>query len=210
MGENTNMTMEQGPVTFERPLKKKESRKQKEINSIITWFVRGAAFLAEVLFVLPLCVVSCSTQPKGDKKVNGFSASFGFKLSYLEEPVVGIWWFVIVFFLTALIIILWYAKDMNRLKDLKLRKMMLCFLTGVMAVFNVIIICCFIGVVNARVASANEGFAIGEVSVRYTLEFWILLIIQVLLSVGGIFATVKLYCKKYVVHKSKQKRHGVN
>ena len=143
MGENTNMTMEQGPVTFERPLKKKESRKQKEINSIITWFVRGAAFLAEVLFVLPLCVVSCSTQPKGDKTVNGFSASFGFKLSYLEEPVVGIWWFVIVFFLTALIIILWYAKDMNRLKDLKLRKMMLCFLTGVLAVFNVIIICCF-------------------------------------------------------------------
>ena len=203
MGETMGNNGEHGPVTFERPLRQKQSRKQREINSIITWFVRGAAFLAEVLFFLPLCVVSCSSQPNCDESVGGMDAVFGFELKYLEDPVVGIWWFVFVFLLTALIIALWYIKDMNRLKNMKLRKIALCFFTGIFAVLNVIIMICFISVVNGRVIAANNGFAIGEVSIRYTLGFWVLFVIQILLSCGGIYATVRLYGQKYKIHKSK-------
>lgn len=194
---------ERGPVTFERPLHQKQSRKQREINSIITWFVRGVAFLAEVLFFLPLCVVSCSSQPNCDETVGGIEAVFGFELQYLEDPVVGIWWFVFVFLLTAMIIALWYIKDMNRLKNMKMRKIALCFFTGIFAVLNVIIMICFILVVNARVTAANNGFAIGEVSIRYTLGFWVLFIIQVLLAVVGFYAMIRMYGKKNKVHKSK-------
>ncbi len=203
MSEEKEFSGETGPVTFERPMKRKQSKKQKEMNSLITWIVRGAVFLAEVLFFLPLCVVSCSSQPECDKAVNGFSASFGFELSYLTEKVVGIWWLVFVFVLTAFIIALWYIKDMNRLKDLKLRKLALCFLTGIFAIVNVIILICFLRVANARVESANAGFAVGVVTLRYTLGFWVLFIIQILLALGGIATTVWLYGKKYLVHKSK-------
>ncbi len=203
MGEGMEMGGERGPVTFERPLRQKQSGKQREINSIITWFVRGAAFLAEVLFFLPLCVVSCSSQPNCDETVGGIDAVFGFELKYLEDPVVGIWWFVFVFLLTALIIALWYIKDMNRLKNMKLRKIALCFFTGIFAILNVIIMICFILVVNARVEAANNGFAIGEVSIRYTLGFWVLFIIQILLACGGLYATIRMYAKNYKIHKSK-------
>lgn len=193
----------QEPVTFNRPLNKELANKRKKRNYLITWIVRASAFLAEVLFLLPLCVVSCSSQEDHDKAINGIGVSYGFKLSYLEDPVVGIWWFSFVFVLTAIIIVLWYVKDMNRLKKLKLRRIALCFLTGVLAVLNVVIMCCFIHVANDRVAAANEGFAVGRVTIRYTLGFWILLIIQILLAAGGAFTTTLLYIRKYMIHKSK-------
>lgn len=203
MGEGIQNGSERGPVTFERPLKRKESRKQREINYIVTWFVRGVAFLAEVLFFLPLCVVSCSSQPNCDKTVNGIDAVFGFKLAYLDDPVVGLWWFAFVFILTAGIIVLWYLKDMNRLKDMKLRKLALCFFTAVFASINTVVMICFIFVANNRVEAANAGFAIGEASIRYTIGFWLLLLIQILLSVVGIYTTFWVYKKKYMIHKSK-------
>lgn len=203
MSEEKGFLGETRPVTFERPMRQKRSDKQRERNNLITWIVRGAAFLAEVLFFLPLCVVSCSSQEECDKAVNGFGASFGFELKYLTEKVTGIWWLLIVFILTAFIIALWYVKDMNRLKDLKLRKLALCFLTGIFAILNVIILACFIGVANDRVEAANAGFAVGVVSIRYTLGFWVLFIIQILLSLCAIAATVWLYVKKYLIHKSK-------
>lgn len=203
MSEEMGFTGETGPVTFERPMQRKQTKKQKEINSLVTWMVRGALFLAEVLFFLPLCVVSCSSQPNCDKAVNGFRASFGFELSYLTEKVVGIWWLVLVFILTAVMIAVWYIKDMNRLKDLKLRKLALCFLTGVFASLNVVLLICFLRVANARVEAANAGFAVGEVTLRYTLGFWVLFIIQLFFALGGLAAAGRLFSQKYLVHKSK-------
>ena len=203
MGKEITTEDRQEPVTFKRPLNKEQAKKRKKMNELITWIVRGSAFLAEVLFLLPLCVVSCSSQEDHDKVINGIGATYGFKLSYLEDPVVGIWWFSFVFVITAMIIALWYVKDMNRLKKMKLRRIALCFFTAILAILNVVIMCCFISVANDRVAAANEGFAVGEVAIRYTLGFWILLVIQILLSVGGVFATALLYIKKYMIHKSK-------
>ncbi len=162
-----------------------EGRKAREINYIITWLVRVVAFVAEVLFFVPLCVVSCSSQPDSDKSVGGMEATFGFELSYIEDSVVGIWWFGFVFVLTAIIIALWIVKDMNRLKDFKLRKILLCFMTGVFAAINVIIMICFIRVANLRVEAANEGFAVGVVSIRYTFGFGLLMFIQIMLCLGG-------------------------
>lgn len=167
-----------------------EGRKAKEINYIITRVVRVVAFVAEVLFFVPLCIVSCSSQPDSDKAVGGMEATFGFELSYLEDPVVGIWWFGFVFVLTAMIIALWILKDMNRLKNFKLRKISLCFLTGLFAALNVIIMICFIYVANLRVEAANEGFAVGVVSIRYTFCFGLLMFFQIMLSLGGFSTTV--------------------
>lgn len=203
MGADIEMGGERGPVTFDRPLQQKQTGKKRKMNYIITWIVRGVAFLAEVLFFLPLCVVSCSSQANCDKTVGGIGAVFGFKLKYLDDPVVGIWWFVFVFFFTAMIIALWYIKDMNRLKNMKVRRIALCFFTCVLAILNVIIMSCFIFVANARVEAANEGFAIGEVTLRFTLGFWVLYMIQILLSIGGIYATIRIYIRKYLIHKSK-------
>ena len=203
MGGEITKDDRQEPVTFKRPLNKEQAKKRKKMNELITWIVRGSAFLAEVLFLLPLCVVSCSSQENHDKVINGIGATYGFKLSYLEDPVVGIWWFGFVFVITAIIIVLWYVKDMNSLKKLKLRRIALCFLTGILAVLNVVIMCCFIHVANDRVAAANEGFAVGLVTIRYTLGFWILFIIQILLATGGVFTTTLLYISKYIIHKSK-------
>ena len=46
MSEEMGFTGETGPVTFERPMQRKQTKKQKEINSLVTWMVRGALFLA--------------------------------------------------------------------------------------------------------------------------------------------------------------------
>ena len=104
MGKEITTEDRQEPVTFKRPLNKEQAKKRKKTNELITWIVRGSAFLAEVLFLLPLCVVSCSSQENHDKVINGIGATYGFKLSYLEDPVVGIWWFGFLFVITAIII----------------------------------------------------------------------------------------------------------
>lgn len=173
-----------------------ESRKTREINAIITWIIRGVAILAEVLFFLPLCVVSCSAQPDEDKVVNGVGATCGFQISYLEDKVVGIWWFAFVFLLAALIIVLWYVKDMAVFREFKPKKMLLCFLTGVLATINVVIMICFINVANLRVESANAEFGFGEVSIRYTLGFMVLLFIQAVFCLGGFGSGIYLIIKE--------------
>lgn len=53
-----------------------------------------------------------------------------------------------------------------------------------------IIMLCFMHVANLRIEAANEGFAVGTVSIRYTFWFGLLMILQGVLSLGGFGALV--------------------
>ncbi len=170
-----------------------EKKTKKELFSAI---IRTLGIIAEVMFFLPLCVVSCSAQEDEDKAVWGLEAVFGFELSYITDRITGIWWIVFVAIITALIVVLWFVKDKKVFAEFKVKKLILSFLTSFMATINCIILICFIGTVSKRVAAGNEEFVLGTVSVSYTPFFVVLMAIQAVFSVGGFLCVIYLIIKE--------------
>lgn len=193
--ESKQIQREEGPVTFVNPLKQEKPKKPVKPDYIITWIIRAVAILAELFFFLPLCVVSCSADDTADKTVNGIQAVFGFKLSYIDEKITGVWWLIFVCIITAWIIALWFVKDLLIFKLLKLRKVLLCFFTGTAGAINTVLLFNFMTVADARVAAANAEMIWARVSVQYTVWFILLVIIQVFFMIGGIVAAVFLIIK---------------
>lgn len=161
-----------------------EEKVQKR-NKIITWIVRAVAMAAEILFFVPLCTVSCSAGEKYDKVINGPRAVFGFELSYVDDRIEGIWWFVFVFLITAGILLLWFVKKMKCMEKIKGRELILCALTGSAAMVNVLLIIAFMAKAEERIRQANLTAALGAVSLKFSLGLYILLFLQIILCVAA-------------------------
>ena len=148
--------------------------------------------MSELLFFFPLCVVSCSAGEKYDKNVNGLQAVFGFELSYVDGKIKGIWWLVFVFFITALILFLWFVKDMKQLKLFKSRCVFLSLGTAVFSAVNTVLLISFMAMVTSRIETANATVNLGTVYIKFTVGFWIILILQILLCIASVVALIWL------------------
>lgn len=179
VNQNPNQYAYQQPVTFVNPMQQ-APKKPMDLNNLIGWIIRGAVILAELLFFLPLCLVSCSYMEE-EKYINGFHASFGFE--FAGEKIGGIWWLFLVFIFTAILIALWFVKDLKAIKDFSLKKPILCLLTAGIEAVNVIILIAFIN-------GAKEVAAAGSCELKVTFFFVLLMIIDVLLCLGGAAALV--------------------
>lgn len=177
---NQNPYAYQQPVTFVNPMQQKAPKKPMDLNNLIGWIVRGVVILAELLFVLPLCLVSCSYLEE-EKYINGFQASFGFE--FAGEKIGGIWWLFLVFIFTAIVIALWFVKDLKAIKDFSLKKPILCLLTAGIEAINVIILIAFIN-------GAKEVATAGSCELKVTFFFVLLMIIDILLCLGSAAALV--------------------
>ncbi len=177
---NPNPYAYQQPVTFVNPMQQKAPKKPMDLNNLIGWIIRGAAILAELLFFLPLCLVSCSYMDE-EKYINGFQAAFGFK--FTGEKIGGIWWLFLVFIFTAILIALWFVKDLKAIKDFSLKKPILCLLTAGIEAVNVIILIAFIN-------GAKEVAAAGSCELKVTFFFVLLMIIDILLCLGSAAALI--------------------
>ena len=183
MNQNPNANQYQQPVSFANPMQSAAPKKPMDMNFIILWAIRGVAILAELLFFLPLCVVSCADETKN---VGGFQACFGFK--FMDEKVKGIWWLIFLFIFLAAIIAVWFVKDMKMFKASKLTNPLALAATSVLALLNIIIMISFKNEAAKRaLASAAE--------IKFTFGFTLLMIIEVLMCLGGAACIVILIIK---------------
>lgn len=217
--EQVRVQDERGPVTFVNPLEQKPKKKTTLRDEIISWIIRGMAILAELLFFFPLCVVSCSAGEKNDKFVGGLQAVFGFELSYVDGKVEGIWWLILFVFITAWILLMWVVKDAKIVKMLNSRKLFLCLGTGVASALNFALLIGFMASAQSRIDAANMELSFGAVDISFTVGFWLILVIQILLCVASLVAVIWLIIaetetinnigadfKKFFIQSKKKKR----
>lgn len=181
MNQNTNPNANQyqQPVSFANPMQQ-APKKPMDKNFIILWVIRGVAILAELLFFLPLCVVSCAEETKN---VGGLQACFGFE--FMDEKVKGVWWLIFLFIFLAVIIAVWFVKDMKMFKGSKLTNALACTATSFFALINIIVLICFKNeAVKRALASGAE--------IEFTFGYTLLMIIEVLMCLGGAVCVVIL------------------
>ncbi len=191
-GQNMNPYPNQGqnvnpygqPVTFNNPMQR-APKKPMDKSSLIGWIVRGAVILTELFFFLPLCLISCSYYDE-KKYLNGFSASFGFK--FYDQKVDGLWWLFLVFLITAVVIAMWFLKDLKVIKDFSLKQPILCLLTSGAELVNFILLVSFMG-------KAKELAEAGSCEIRFTFFFIVILILDILLCLGSAASLVILIIK---------------